>query len=265
MMRSLVVLALLALLALALALAACGGDDDGGGTSATPSASPTTAPTATPLASGDAVYISIGDATQDGWGDDFADYLSDRLNREVQHVTFTGDVTTTELIAGVAGQKPSLLDRAIAAIDDYESQGAVVVAVTLGAGSKDIADLSASCSDCDADAAALLQRYHEQVGVIYARLVQSLDSPAPILQATAFDAACSTPDTSSPVEAAPLNAAAAEIAADNDASVVDIPWSPAVCDPTGSLTAGGAGRILEAHQAAYDSLPSERVEPFVAP
>jgi hypothetical protein len=262
MLRPLAVLALL----LALVLAACGGDDDGGGTSATPSASPTTAPTATPLASGDAVYISIGDATQEGWGDDFADYLSDRLNREVQHVAFTGDVTTTELIAGVAGQKPSLLDRAIAAIDDYESQGAVVVAVTLGAGSKDIADLSASCSDCGADAAALLQRYHEQVGVIYARLVQSLDGPAPILQAIAFDAAaCSTPDTSSPVEAAPLNAAAAEIAADNDAIVVDIPWSPALCGLTGRLTAGAAARILEAHQAAYDALPSERVEPFVAP
>jgi hypothetical protein len=112
---------------------------------------------------GDAVTISLGDATQKGWGEDFAAYLSQRLSRDVELAAFTGNVTTTELIAGVGGQKPSLLDQAVAAIDDYESRGTVVVAVTLSAGSEGYRGPGRLRSECAVEAAALAQRYREQL------------------------------------------------------------------------------------------------------
>jgi len=171
MLRPLAVLALL----LALALAACGGDEDG----ATPSprglqqnVAPgyTLAPfpfstpeAATPragvptgvlaqygnavpqLGADDAVYLSVGDSINYGCCADpqlsshplFAQYLSERLNRTVVWVTLAGNDTLDEFVNGMGGQPPQL-DRVIAALEQFRREGRDVVAITLSIGGNDL-------------------------------------------------------------------------------------------------------------------------------
>ncbi len=162
------------LLTLALALAACGGDDGvspsprGVQPNVAPDFTPGSFPLSTPepatpragvptgilvqggnvvprLREGDAVYLSIGDSINYGCCADpqlsshplFAQYLSERLHRPVVWVTLAGNDTLDQFVNGFGAQPPQL-DRVIAALEQFRREGRDVMAITLSIGGNDL-------------------------------------------------------------------------------------------------------------------------------
>ncbi len=243
----------------------------------TPEASPT--PEAPKVQEGAAVYLSLGDYVQFGCCGDsqpttppaFAAYLSQRLARPVQYVTLAQDESAADFIAGVNGQRPSQLDRAVSAIKQYQAGGHPVVAITLSIGGRDFQQLSDSCmTDCGTQLLQFLERYREQLGLVYSRLNQALATATPILQTNYYDLAACGEATAGPtagVDISAFNQRIAEVASDNSGFLVDIASavSPAMCAADGRPNDAGFTPVEAQYQAAYEKVPAIYLDPFVQP
>ena len=249
--------AAVALLALLLA-GACGGGSNPQPATATPSPA-----IAVPQVAGDAaVYLSLGDSIAEQCCPAFADYLARKLNRNVQMVNLAGDESSVDFVAGVNHVRPSQLDKALAAIQQYAASGHPVVAVTLVTGRKDFQQQVASCGDASdacrqAFQSQFLAPFSERLGFIYKQLSASAPS-TPIFSLNYYDPAGCPGAPSAPFTLADLNRTIAEAAPGNGGIPVDISKTAGGCDSLTGATPAPAGidAIETGLEDAYNTLPT---------
>ncbi len=237
---------------------ACGG----GGNPQPATATPSPAIVAPPVAADAAVYLSLGDSTAGPCCPAFADFLAQKLNRNVQMVNLAGDESSVDFVAGVNHVRPSQLDKALAAIQQYAASGHPVVAVTLATGRKDFQQQVASCGDAtdvcrEGFQSQFLAPFSERLGFIYKQLAASAPS-TPIFSLNYYDPA-GCPGAPAAAFALPdMNAAIAQEAEQNDVSLVDVSTTSGGCDSlTGATPApDGIDAIERGLEDAYNALPA---------
>lgn len=151
-----------------------------------------------------AIYLSLGDSLQygcchpqDAWRSAhpaFAEFLSEHLGRPVEWVTLAGNDTTSEFMEGIPGEGPSQIERAVATLEEYRRQGRDVVVITLSIGGNDLLALRPICQGrgggdvtCLEAFTQILQRYAEQLALIYERIHAAKDPDTPILHLNVYD------------------------------------------------------------------------------
>ena len=246
-----------ALLALLLA-GACGGGSNPQPATATPS------PVfAVPHVAGDAaVYLSLGDSVAEGCCPAFADYLARKLNRSVQMVNLAGDESSVDFVVGVNHARPSQLDKALAAIQQYAASGHPVVAVTLVTGRNDFQQQVASCGDASdacrqAFQSQFLAPFNQRLDIIFQKLSASAQS-APIFSLNYVDPAGCPGAPSASFVLTEVNQAIADVALLNGATLVDISKTAGGCDSLSGATPALAGidAIETGLEDAYNTLPT---------
>jgi hypothetical protein len=243
-----------------------------------PIVSLTESPTATPSQE-PAVYLSLGDSIQYGCcgdpllssGELFRNYLSRRLDRPVEWVTLASIDTADEFING---PKPQL-DRAVAALEEWQREGRPVVAITLSIGGNDLVEVGhecevpggTSCLDLYLEAGT---RYSEQLPLILRRLNEAKDPHTPLLLLTYYNGSdCGQPGveiSSDELSVQGWNQVIIGAARTGGAFLADVytPFKGKACeyvqgdDPTYE----GHAVIAQVYEGVYESLPPEFVEPF---
>jgi hypothetical protein len=249
--------AAVALLGLGLA-GACGGGSNPQPATVTPSPA-----IAVPQMTGDAaVYLSLGDSIAEQCCPAFADYLARKLNRNVQIVNLAGDESSVDFVAGVNHVRPSQLDKALAAIQQYAASGHPVVAVTLVTGRKDLQQQVASCGDASdacrqAFQSQFMAPFSERLGFVFRQL--SLSAPStPIFSLNYYDPAGCPGAPPAPFTLADVNQTIANVASGNGATLVDISKTAGGCDSLSGATPAPAGvnAIETGLEDAYNALPT---------
>jgi len=231
------------------------------------------------LAADSAVYLSLGDSIQYGCCGDplrsahpiFARFLSERLNRPVEWVTLAGNDTTSEFIG-------SQLELAVAALEQYRREGRPVVAITLSIGGNDLLALKPICQgranpECLDKFAEILEGYHQQIDLIWRRLVEAKDPHTPTFQLNVYDAydcgRVADKISASAVGVSIFNNGPAGAATKHAVHLIDInaAFRGKACEYLVDVdpTYQGYQVIAELYRTAYDSLPADAVEPFVSP
>ena len=229
------------------------------------------------LADDAAVYLSLGDSLQYGCCGDplrsahpiFARFLSERLNRPVEWVTLAGNDTTSEFIG-------SQLEVAVAALERYRREGRPVVAITLSIGGNDLLALKPICQgrgspECIDKFAQILERYRQEIDLIYRRLEQVKDPQTPIFQLNVYDAydcgRVADKVSASAVGVQLFNNGPAAAAERHGAKLIDVnaAFRGKACEYLIDVdpTYRGHAVIAELYRTAYEALPAESVEPFV--
>jgi hypothetical protein len=231
---------------------------------------------------GDAVYLSLGDSLQYGCcgdpmrssGELFRRYLSRRLNRPVEWVVLAGNDTAVEFINGVDGETPQL-DRAVATLDEYHRQGRPVVAITISIGGNDLVEFDRACEGrggppCPDMFRELLDRYIDQLYLIFTRLHEARDPHTPILQTNYYNASdCGQPRVEISSDELGVRIFNDRITSVSRGDVFDVdiyaPFRGKACEYVEGVdpTYAGHAVIAREYQKVYQSLPPEFVEPFV--
>ncbi len=232
-----------------------------------------------------AIYLSLGDSLQYGccWDPQLsshpllAHYLSQRLNRPVVWVSLAGNDTLVEFINGVAGQTPQL-DRAVELLDQFKGEGRDVVAITLSIGGNDLLALRAEmgCTGggepkCVQAFQHLLERYPEQMQLVYSRLNAAKDAATPILQNNYYDAMdCGRPGdeiSTSAIAVQVFNGSIDGVVRRYGAFLRDFftAFKSKACEYISGVdpTYAGYDAIFQVDSRLYESLPPGYVEPFV--
>jgi hypothetical protein len=216
------------------------------------------------------VYLALGDSQGKACCQDFAGFLAQKLGRPVQIVNLAGDESAVDFIVGVGRQKPSQLDRAVAAIREYEAQGHPVVAITFSLGRKDYESQVSGCpSPADATCQAAFQSVflrplEEQLDLIYSRLGQSAVAIPVFSLGYFYEPSC--PLTSDGVRSLEdVNLVLSQSAAAHSAFFIDLLDVESGCQLlAGSQPAEeGSEAIEDRVEAAYEALPPAFVDPFV--
>ena len=244
-----------------LALLLAGGC--GGGSNPQPATATPAPAIAVPQVAGDAaVYLSLGDSVAEQCCPAFAGYLARKLNRNVQMVNLAGDESSVDFVAGVNHVRPSQLDKALAAIQQYAASGHPVVAITLVTGRKDFQQQVTSCDDASdacrqAFQSQFLAPFNERLGFVFKQLSASAPS-TPIFSLNYFGrAGCESPLPPA-FTLAELNQAIADAASGSGATLVDISKAAGGCDSLSGATPAPAGidAIETGLEDAYNALPT---------
>ena len=240
---------------------------------ATAAPPPTTGVTAT------AVYLSIGDSIQYGCcrdpsrsaGELFRAYLQQRLKRPVEWITTADAGTAHDFVNSAGGEKPQLV-RAVETMQQLQSEGRPIVAITLSIGGNDYVEVGAQCPNppCTDLYYEILGRMKGDLEQIYPAIVAAKPAETPLMVVTYYNASdCGQPGVeTSPTELGQLgwNATITDIAARNGAFIVDgyTPFKGRACELIEGVDPNYAGYevLAEAYERAYEALPAEYRAPF---
>lgn len=235
----------------------------GGGSNPQPATVSPSPVVSVPQVTGDvAVYLSLGDSVAEQCCPTFADYLSRKLNRNVQMVNLAGDESSVDFAAGVNHVRPSQLDKALAAIQQYAASGHPVVAVTLVTGRKDFQQQVASCGDAsDACRQAFQSQFLAPFNERLAFTIKQLSAAAPstpIFSLNYYDPAGCPGAPSATFTLADLNQTIADVVSGNEATLVDTSKTAGGCDSLSGATPAPAGidAIETGLEGAYNALPA---------
>ena len=208
------------------------------------------------------MYLSLGDSIGQRCCPAFADYLARKLNRNVQTVNLAGDESSSDLITGVNHVRPSQLDIAVTAIQEYAAGGHPVVAVTLVTGLKDFELQVASCGEAtnacrEAMKSQFLTPFSERLGLIFSRLSSAATQAPPILVLNYDRSGCDAAD-SKPFTIDDVNRTIAEAVSNSGGRLVDVALAPEGCDSrTGATPAPAWVDFIERElETTYEALPT---------
>jgi lysophospholipase L1-like esterase len=236
-------------------------------------------------ASTDAIYLSVGDEIQYGFGGDprhssagvFRSYLESRLGRPVDWATLAnadtaiGAVTTAAFITSDFSHK-SQLELAVSALQEYRREHRPVVAITLSIGGNDLVEVGNACHTppCLELYEQARTKMAQRLDQIYQEISAAKDPATPLFVLTYYNASdCGQPGVgTSPTELGVRgwNATMTEVATKYQLFIVDgyMPVRGRACELVRNLNLTGAGQavIAKQHSGAYDALPASYVEPF---